>query len=136
MKHRKKFIEIAPEMKTYKCEQPFFASELIALVVALALNRCPPTPHADKKTAYTELKNHVGLEFVHAVVLKLAATLGLLCRSVADGRNKRAACAYLNYRVYEAASNTGVFGRDLLDLVTQTVQLDIDFYADHKLPRV
>lgn len=135
MKHTKKFREIAPEMAEAKHVQFNIHPELLDLIIALARNRGLVTSGANQKAVSTNMRNHLGEGMVAPEVIKLAATLALLCQTLADGKSKKAIHEYLNYRISVAGFFTGATGRDLLGVVATMVRNDLNGFPNRKLPR-
>jgi hypothetical protein len=131
---KKKFIDIAPQMADAREAQFRIPQEIIALVVDLSQNRRLVTPTASKKAIYRDLTNYAGDGIVCSQAVKLAVTLGLLCQELADGKKKKTIHAYLDYRIAAASFYSGWCGRDLLAVVTDTVQRDLDGYPNRKFP--
>jgi hypothetical protein len=101
--------------------EELICTEFVDLVVNLSQR---VTPKADMTTDYKNLMKYPGVELVDPVFLKLATNLALLCRELADGKNKKTIHAYLTYRLFDAGYSTLCLGRDLLAVVAGTVRKD------------
>ena len=123
----KYFTDPMPDLTKNLTAEDLIRPEVIALIVDFS--QLVP-PEADLMTAGTHLMRYPGAEFVDPVLKKLAAILGLLCRELADGKNKKNIRAYLKCRVADAFFLTTCSGRDLIPIVVGAVRRDY-FTASH-----
>lgn len=119
---KKKFSDVMPDWAKNIDARKFIIPEVIAMVVNLSQS---VKPKADEETAYTDLTEYAGIGLVDPVVVRLAANVGLLCRTLADGKNKKTIHDYLNYLIFAAFFQTNCVGCGLLAVVADTVGKDL-----------
>jgi len=129
MKHKMKFVEMVPDLAEGEYQQRNIPPELCDFTVKLALNR-KLTMGATQKIVYNNLLTYIGPDFLQPEVIRIAASLAIMCRQMADGRNKKTVSNYLNYRIlvasYIADYYGGYYGDWLLTLLSGDVDTDAE----------
>jgi len=129
----KRFTDIAPELPSGEYYQFDIPRDIIKFVVNHAQSHRTKTCDLNRKAVYNALTEKAGMELVCVEVVKLAATLALLCRKLAGGNKKRMVRSYVNYLICVGAFHYGKNGRELLAVVRSRIQNDI---AGRMNPRI
>lgn len=124
-----KLSDIFPEMLTDEPVRHWISSDLVAVVVRLAVSASREKLKQEKKIIMGFLKDRVRERLVANPVLELASEIALLSNLLAPRPSAKDLTSYLNYRIGFACSHSGRLGGSLLSEVAAYVERDKNYFG-------